>query len=67
MPDQRAALVRRAQRLLDEVRQLRLDADHWNRAHPGERPIIADPRGELARVERQATAILDAIKEAPHG
>jgi len=58
-------LVLRAKRLLAEIRQLRDDAAAWNELHPTERPIIADPRGELLRAELAATAVLKSLGAGP--
>ena len=60
MADERIQLFDRAHALLNEIRQLRLDAEHWNRLHPDEQPIVADPDGELAILDDALVALLRA-------
>lgn len=47
----RAGLLRRAERLRDEIALTFSTADHWNRSvrKPGEEPIDPDPDGALMR------------------
>ena len=46
-PAQQAILQAR-ERIAHNVRQIVIDADHWNRAHPGEPPLVIDDSGKLA-------------------
>jgi hypothetical protein len=39
---QERSFRRRRQRIADEMAQMKLDADHWNRLHPNEEPIVVD-------------------------
>lgn len=54
---QRGILLANMRHFRAEVEQIFTDADYWNRAHPNEIPIDADPGGELRR-------IIDGIDEA---
>ena len=42
---------RRRQRIEQEMRQIQVDAEHWNRNHPDEEPIIIEPV-TAAEIER---------------
>jgi len=48
----RSSLIERTKQLRDEIKQLFLDAEHWNRLHPDE-VIDPDPDGELAKLHQQ--------------
>ncbi len=50
LPRSKALILVRAKAQRAEIKQLFLDVDHWNRTHPGEEPLEADPRGDLARL-----------------
>jgi hypothetical protein len=42
------AIQQSRERIAHNVRQMVLDIDHWNRAHPKELPIELDDEGKLA-------------------
>ena len=42
---------RRHKALEAELRQIQADADHWNRTHPDEEPIVIEP---IAQAEIEA-------------
>lgn len=52
MPDDllRAQIISKAARMCDEIKQIFLDAQHWNNIHPDEEPINPDPDGKLGRM-----------------
>lgn len=39
---QRANLIARRAQIADELFQIVLDAEHWNRLHPAQKPITID-------------------------
>lgn len=54
----------RAHKLANEIAQIFYDAEHWNRAHPGEE-INPDPDGQLQRTHKGLAAFLQS--EADRG
>lgn len=40
--EMRDRLVKRHDKLAKEIKQVKLDAEHWNRLHPDEEPIVID-------------------------
>jgi hypothetical protein len=48
-PEERIAFIERAIHLRSEIKQIFLDADHWNRSvrNPNEELINPDPQGDL--------------------
>ena len=43
----REAIIQEAERMLKEIKQIFLDAAHWNNIHPDQKPIDPDPDGFL--------------------
>lgn len=39
----RAGLKHRIEKFQQEMRELQYDAEHWNRMHPNEEPIVIEP------------------------
>lgn len=52
------SIIRDAERSIANVDQLFADCAHWNRLHPDEEPIDADPDGEMAAVKAYAQAMI---------
>lgn len=50
--EERLQLIERAVKLRSEIKQIFLDADHWNSCvrKPAEAPIDPDPDGELKNI-----------------
>jgi hypothetical protein len=53
-----ASIIRDMERAIATVDQLFADTAHWNRLHPEEEPIEADPDGEMAAIKRYAEAMI---------
>jgi hypothetical protein len=47
MDERQEVFLTRARHLRQEIEQILVDAEHWNRTHPDEEPIDPDPEGEL--------------------
>jgi hypothetical protein len=47
MAKTRLQIIDDGRRIITEIRQIFLDAEHWNRLHPDEEPLDPDPQGEL--------------------
>jgi hypothetical protein len=62
----RESLINRARAARQEIEQIFLDVDHWNRIRPAhEAPIDPDPDGALARALEQAVAIEVKLRVEP--
>lgn len=55
-------IAQRAKEIEDEFRQICRDAEHWNRTHPDEEPIVVEP---ITREEIEARARRDAGSAEP--
>ncbi len=51
------SIKRRQQELLAEMRQMQIDAEHWNSLHPDEEPIVIEPitRAEIDALKKMET------------
>lgn len=64
MNERRGEWLARAHAVLAEIRQIFLDAEHWNRLHPEEEPIDPDPDDVLARDQVWLEASIARLEEA---
>lgn len=48
-PEHRQRVIRNFRRVRANMQQLFVDVEHWNRTHPHETPIDADPDGQMRR------------------
>lgn len=55
-------LIRDAKRIINNINQILIDCAHWNRLHPGERPINADPDGMLAKERLRLLAEINQLE-----
>jgi hypothetical protein len=58
----REELLRRVGRILREIEQIERDVAHWNRIHPEESPIDADPDGELAEWKARLSEAMEDLR-----
>jgi hypothetical protein len=52
-------IISRAQHLRQEIAMIFNDVEHWNRIHPDEKPIDADPDGLLRRMAHFLEVVLE--------
>ena len=60
----RALLVNRVRQQRARIEQVFTTADYWNRSHPDEQPLDADPDGRLRQVADELDAVL--LREQRH-
>lgn len=58
MSKTRSELIAKAQRIHDGIKQMFIDAEHWNNLHPEEKPIDPDPDGFLKHMLEVIGAVL---------
>lgn len=54
-------LRRDSRRIIENIDQLFADCAHWNRLHPDEKPINADPDGMLGKEKARLLAEIDDL------
>jgi hypothetical protein len=64
-PEHRARIIQNIRRWCDEIRQLLIDVEHWNRVHPNEEPIDIDPGGQLRQMLSEGEEML--ARDPGHG
>ena len=65
MDAERQRLINEAARIANNIEQMFMDAEYWNRHHPNETPLNPDPDGQLAHWKRGMESLLKS--EAARG
>lgn len=62
----RARMIAGAQKTIADIDQLDIDCDYWNRNHPDEEPLQADPDGQMAVLREWAVRLLEKVGVYDH-
>ncbi|OPY78316.1 MAG: hypothetical protein A4E65_02339 [Syntrophorhabdus sp. PtaU1.Bin153] len=61
----RYQIINAAKTLLAEIKQIFLDADHWNNIHPNEEPINPDEDGFLHHIAEILEGVVKREADRP--